>query len=73
MGRRGSAGKTARGLLLHAALLGVMGAATAQAPLSPVVVGKPAHDFSVALLTGQTVKLSDFRGRVLLLNFWASW
>lgn len=36
-------------------------------------VGYTAPDFSVELLTGETVKLSDYRGKAVLLNFWATW
>jgi len=32
-----------------------------------------APDFSVELLSGETVKLSDYRGKVVLINFWATW
>lgn len=35
--------------------------------------GNIAPDFEVKLLTGETVKLSDYRGKVVLLNFWATW
>jgi peroxiredoxin len=35
--------------------------------------GSPAPDFSVTLLDGTTAKLSDFRGKPVMLNFWASW
>jgi peroxiredoxin len=32
-----------------------------------------APDFNLPLLTGRVVKLSDYRGKPLVLNFWASW
>jgi len=34
---------------------------------------KQAPDFALKDVTGQTVKLSDYRGKVVLLNFWATW
>src|SRR5437879_5419105 len=33
----------------------------------------PAPDFTTQDMTGKQVKLSDFRGKVVLINFWASW
>lgn len=33
----------------------------------------PAPDFSMTDAEGNTLKLSDFRGKPVLLNFWASW
>ena len=35
--------------------------------------GQPAPDFSLASVDGKTVKLSEFRGKAVLLNFWATW
>ena len=32
-----------------------------------------APDFEVKMLNGTTVKLSDLKGKVVLLNFWATW
>jgi len=37
------------------------------------MVGKPAPNFKLAGLDGKTVSLSDFRGKVVLLDFWATW
>ncbi|GAB3828825.1 TlpA family protein disulfide reductase [Hymenobacter jeollabukensis] len=35
--------------------------------------GTPAPDFTMRDATGQEVRLSDFRGKVVYLDFWASW
>ncbi|MFO7172724.1 MAG: TlpA disulfide reductase family protein [Bacillota bacterium] len=35
--------------------------------------GEPAPDFALETLDGQVVRLSDLRGQVVLLNFWATW
>jgi cytochrome c biogenesis protein CcmG/thiol:disulfide interchange protein DsbE len=32
-----------------------------------------APDFSVTTFDGQTLKLSDLKGKVVVINFWASW
>lgn len=34
---------------------------------------KPAPDFKLKDSSGQIVKLSDYKGKVVLLNFWATW
>jgi peroxiredoxin len=36
-------------------------------------VGNAAPDFNVETLDGKTLKLSDFRGKYVLLDFWATW
>jgi peroxiredoxin len=36
-------------------------------------VNDKAADFTVAMLTGKPVKLSDLKGKVVLINFWATW
>jgi thiol-disulfide isomerase/thioredoxin len=35
--------------------------------------GLSAADFSLSDASGRRVRLGDFRGRAVLLNFWASW
>lgn len=37
------------------------------------LAGQTAPDFTLTSLDGKTVKLSDFRGQAVLLNFWATW
>ncbi len=36
-------------------------------------LGAPAPDFHVTRFNGDTLRLSDLRGQVVVLNFWASW
>jgi len=35
--------------------------------------GKPAPDFVLKTLDGETVRLSDLQGQAVLINFWATW
>lgn len=46
------------------------GTPSAQAALSK---GSLAPDFELKTLDGKPVKLSSFRGKAVLLNFWATW
>jgi peroxiredoxin len=39
----------------------------------PLTVGKVAPDFELPGLDDKTLRLSDFRGKVVFLNFWATW
>ena len=41
--------------------------------LNPVVPGSPAPGFSVVDLQGTSKSLADYRGKVLLVNIWATW
>lgn len=43
----------------------------APAAIPPAVV--PAGDFQVRTLEGRPVRLSDYRGKVVLINFWTTW
>ncbi len=39
----------------------------------PLVVGMTAPNFSLPDLQGKTQRLTDYRGKVVFLNFWATW
>ncbi|MCH8929767.1 MAG: TlpA family protein disulfide reductase [Proteobacteria bacterium] len=37
------------------------------------LVGQPAPDFALKSLSGENLRLSEFRGEVVMINFWATW
>ena len=37
------------------------------------LIGKTAPDFTLTDMAGQQVSLSQYRGKVVILNFWATW
>lgn len=41
--------------------------------LETVAIGKPAVDFALNDTTGNPIAISSFRGKFLLIDFWASW
>jgi peroxiredoxin len=44
-----------------------------QTSVAKATIGYPAPDFTLLDVDGKSVSLSDNRGRVLLVNFWATW
>jgi len=43
------------------------------AKYEPLTVGKVAPDFNLPDLNEKEIRLSDFRGKVVFVNFWATW
>ena len=41
--------------------------------LKSVEIGQPAVDFALMDTTGNPIAISSFRGKILLIDFWASW
>ena len=60
-------------LVLAAAPAGAAAPDFASLALSPYEPPKPAPAFALPDLDGRTAKLEDFRGKVVLLFFWATW
>lgn len=54
------------------ALTAVVGLAFARQN-SVLNIGKPVPDFTVNTFGGEELSLSDLRGKIVVLNFWASW
>jgi cytochrome c biogenesis protein CcmG/thiol:disulfide interchange protein DsbE len=55
-----------------AALLIFLGTALARRPAAQSAY-RQAPDFTVTDINGKTISLSQYRGKVLFLNFWATW
>ena len=57
-------------------LVAVLAAGLAAAPplsAASVTAGAPAAAFQLPAAVGDPVSLADFKGQVVLINFWASW
>jgi len=41
--------------------------------VTDIAIGSPAPEFTLKNLSGEVVSLSDYKGKIVLLNFWATW
>ena len=60
-------------VMLTIALGGCSSETRVEASVKPESKRKAAPDFALKDVNGNTAKLSDYRGKVVLLNFWATW
>jgi cytochrome c biogenesis protein CcmG, thiol:disulfide interchange protein DsbE len=60
------------GLLLVAVIWMVTGSTDAKVPDAPEV-HRPAPDFALLTPDGKTIQLSNYRGKIVLVNFWGTW
>jgi len=70
MNRSATTTRPARGLLVTA-VVAILFAAGANAARD--LVGSEAPDFALRSSLGENLRLSEYRGQVVMLNFWATW
>lgn len=58
------------GVLLVLVLIGIR---LFQSDDSPLRLGEKPNDFSLTTYHGEVINTADLRGKVVLVNFWASW
>lgn len=56
-----------------AAVAGIAVAAAVAGPVAAAPVGEPAPDFVLKSAGGSNLRLSEYRGEVVAVAFWASW
>lgn len=51
----------------------LVGLGLRRAQSGPITVGQKVPDFSLTTFEGTTINTADLKGKVILVNFWASW
>jgi peroxiredoxin len=62
-----------RGGFLAGSLVACALLAASSVAAPPTLIGKEAPDFVLKSLAGTNLRLSEYRGQVVLVNFWARW
>lgn len=60
-------------LALLVGFLAIIGGSLNKKTVAPVRIGDPMPEFTLTSFSGETFRSSDLKGKVVLLNFWASW
>ena len=60
-------------LVVVVGLLAIVGFRIRSSASGPVPINSPAPQFALTAYDGQTYRLADLRGKVVVINFWASW
>src|ERR1700693_6352359 len=61
------------GSVILGAVLSVSSLIASSRASAPTLVGKEAPDFVLRAMDGRNLRMSEFRGQVVLVNFWARW
>ena len=59
--------------LKNCVLAALLSLVAASGLASSGLAGQPAPDFALKSSTGQNLRLSEYRGDVVMINFWATW
>jgi len=54
-------------------LLAIVAVGLLSSQQGPVTIGSPAPNFTLTTFDGQQITLEALRGKVVVINFWASW
>lgn len=60
-------------IAISTAVIGIASLGVALTPTARAGVPAPAPDFALPAMDGSEMRLSDLRGQVVMINFWATW
>jgi cytochrome c biogenesis protein CcmG/thiol:disulfide interchange protein DsbE len=59
--------------LILLAFLTILGLGLKRAQAGPITIGQTVPPFSLSTFDGQSINTKDLAGKVIVVNFWASW